>query len=254
MKIIDSHTHLYQPDFDGDRDDVIQRANDLGVERFYLPGIDKAVWPRMMDMQERYAGVFAMPGLHPVSVGEHYQDELDFVEAQLKSGGWPAIGEIGLDFYWDKTFTRQQFEVFHKQMEWALDLNLPIVIHTRNAMQETIETVKPFAEKGLRGVFHCFTDNLQSAKQIVDMEFLLGIGGVLTYKNARLPEVLVHLSLEHLILETDAPYLTPVPFRGKRNESSYLRYVIETLAETYQVTPEEVAARTTENALNLYKT
>ena len=252
LKLIDTHTHLYQPQFEQDRDEVMQRARDAGVTRFYLPAIDAEAWPRLLKMQEDYEDVFGMPGLHPTSVGENYLEELKFAETQLQKGEWPAIGEIGLDFYWDKTYTGQQYDAFRIQMQWALDLNLPIVIHTRNAMQETINEVKPFAEKGLKGIFHCFTGSIQSARQIIDMGFLLGIGGVVTYKNANLPEVLSQLNLENIVLETDAPYLTPVPFRGKRNESSYLTYIVDTLASVFEVDASQVADTTTANALRLY--
>ena len=165
---------------------------------------------------------------------------------------WAAVGEIGLDFYWDKTYTQQQYEAFRIQIEWALQYNLPINIHTRDAMQETINVVKEYKGRGLKGVFHCFTGSYESAKQIIESGFLLGIGGVVTYKNAWLSETLSRIPLEHLMLETDAPYLTPVPFRGKRNESSYLHYVAEKLINIYQKDMEEIGEITTVNAMNLY--
>ncbi len=253
MRIIDTHAHLYSEEFKEDIDQVMERAEKAGVSTIYLPAIDSTETEAMLALEERFPGrCIAMMGLHPCYVKENVADELAHVRAWLDKRDFVAIGEIGLDFYWDKTFTEQQYEAFDIQMQWALDLNRPIVIHTRNAMQETINRVKPFAQKGLKGIFHCFSGSAESAKQIIDLGFLLGIGGVITYKNAGLPEVLASVGLEHLVLETDAPYLTPVPFRGKRNESSYLTYIISKLAETKQVTEEEVARITTMNAEKLF--
>lgn len=193
-------------------------------------------------------------GLHPCYVKDNYLQELNIVENWLKQRKFVAIGEIGLDFYWDKTFATQQQEAFEQQMQWALDYRLPIVIHTREAMQATIDAVKPFAKKGLKGIFHCFSGSYESAKEIIGMDFLLGIGGVVTYKNAGLSEVVGKLDLKHLVLETDAPYLSPVPFRGKRNESSYLEFVLKKIVEVKQITIEEVATITTQNAKELFGT
>lgn len=252
MEIIDTHCHLYGDEFKNDIAEVITRAKNAGVTRFYLPAIDSESHTAMLALEAAYPECIAMMGLHPCYVKENYLEELALVEHWLKQRPFVAIGEIGLDFYWDKTFTTQQYEAFNRQMQWALDLQLPIVIHTRNAMQETIEAVKPFAKKGLKGIFHCFSGSYESAKQIVDFGFLLGIGGVVTYKNAGLPAALEKIALENLVLETDAPYLTPVPFRGKRNESSYLTYVLEKLSDTYQVLPERIAEITTANALKIF--
>jgi TatD DNase family protein len=253
MKLIDTHCHLYLKEFENDFEEVVQRARNAGVEQFYLPAIDSEVIDSMLKLEELYPGeFFPMMGLHPCSVKENFLGELKIVEEFLSKRKFVAIGEIGLDFYWDKTFIDQQYHAFSLQMEWAIHYNLPIVIHTRNAMAETIEAVKPFAAKGLNGIFHCFGDTVEAAHQIIDMGFLLGIGGVLTYKNAGLPAVLEHIDLAHMVLETDAPYLTPVPFRGKRNESSYLKYIAEKLAETKNVTVEEVAEITTRNAEKIF--
>jgi TatD DNase family protein len=177
---------------------------------------------------------------------------LAHVKSWLDKRDFVAVGEIGLDFYWDKTFEKEQYEAFDLQMQWALDLNRPIVIHTRNAMQETINRVKPFAQKGLKGIFHCFSGSVESARQIIDLGFHLGIGGVLTYKKAGLPEVLEEIPLEWLVLETDAPYLTPVPFRGKRNESSYLVHVLDKLSEVKRLPRAEIAQITTANAEKIF--
>ena len=251
--IIDTHCHLYVEEFNNDIDAVIVRAQQKGVQKFYLPGIDSESIDAMLSLEAKYPGVcIAMMGLHPCYVKEHYKDELNVVHQWLQKRKFAAVGEIGLDFYWDKTFTEQQYEAFDLQMQWALDFRLPIVIHTRNAMQETINRVKPFAQKGLKGIFHCFSGSYESARQIVDMDFLLGIGGVVTYKNAGLPEALEKIAVEHLVLETDAPYLTPVPFRGKRNESSYLEYIIQKLAEVKNVSVAEIEAITTANAEKLF--
>lgn len=252
MSIIDTHSHLYLPQFDHDRADMIARAKAVGVERFYLPGIDSEVITRMVDTEAAYPECIMMPGLHPCSVKENYQDELAIVEKWLGKRTFPAVGEIGLDFYWDRTHEALQYEAFRTQIEWALAYKMPIVIHTRNAMQETINVVKEYKGRGLQGIFHCFSGSIESARQILDAGFLLGIGGVVTYKNAGLPEVLEKVPLSHIVLETDAPYLTPVPFRGKRNESSYLTFIIKRLAEVYQTDIETIAAQTTQNALGVY--
>ena len=253
MIIIDTHCHFYAEEFDGDIDEVIKRAKYEGVKKFYLPAIDSSCLEGMLALEKKYPDeCIAMIGLHPCYVKENYMDELEIVKQQLAARHFVAVGEIGLDYYWDKTFAEQQQLAFETQMQWAVDYQLPIVIHTRNAMQETINMVKPFAKKGLTGIFHCFSGSYESAKQIVDLGFLLGIGGVVTYKNAGLPQALENIDTEHLVLETDAPYLTPIPFRGKRNESSYLKYIVTKLAEIKQVSIEEIAAITTANAERIF--
>ncbi len=254
MIIVDTHCHLYSEEFEHDIDEVIARAKQNGVAKFYLPAIDSSSLKAMLLLEAKYPNeCYAMMGLHPCYVKDNYKTELAIVQQQLKNRPFVAIGEIGLDFYWDKTFAIQQQEVFKLQMQWALDYQLPIIIHTRNAMQETINMVKPFANKGLSGIFHCFSGSYESAKQITDINFMLGIGGVITYKNAGLPEALKNIPSEFFVLETDAPYLTPVPFRGKRNESSYLNYSLEKLADTKQISIQEMAAITTANAERLFK-
>jgi len=253
MKLIDTHTHLYLQDFVIDIDEVILRASNAGVEKFYLPSIDSTNNEALMFLENKYPGkCYAMMGLHPCSVKENYKEELAHVYDQLQKRKFAAIGEIGLDFYWDKTFTDQQYESFNQQIEWALQFNLPIVIHTRNAMQEAIDVVKQFTAKGLRGIFHCFSGTYQNALDIIDAGFLLGIGGVLTYKNAGVAEAIKEIDAAHMVLETDAPYLTPVPFRGKRNESSYLKYIVKKLAEIKNISEEEVASITTLNAEKIF--
>ena len=251
--IIDTHCHLYSEEFEGDIAEVIKRAKYEGVKKFFLPAIDSTCLEGMLDLEKKFPDeCFAMMGLHPCYVKENYLEELEIVKNQLAARHFVAIGEIGIDYYWDKTFAEQQQQAFELQMQWALYYQLPIVIHTRNAMQETINMVKPFAAKGLTGIFHCFSGSYESAKQIVDMGFLLGIGGVVTYKNSGLPQALAQIGAENLVLETDAPYLTPIPFRGKRNESSYLKYIIEKLAEIKNMSVEEMAAITTANAERIF--
>jgi TatD DNase family protein len=253
MRLIDSHTHLYSAEFEKDFNEVLQRAKDVGVTKFYLPGIDSNSIDAMLSLEKQYPGVcFPMMGLHPCSVNENYRDELKIVENHLSQRRFVAVGEIGLDFYWDTTFTQQQYDAFNRQMEMALHYRSPIVIHTRNAMAETIEAVKPFAAKGLTGIFHCFGDSNEVAKQIIALGFSLGIGGVLTYKNANIADALKDIPLDHIVLETDAPYLSPAPYRGKRNESSYLRIIAEKLAVVKQVTIEEVAEITSANAEKIF--
>ena len=255
MLFIDTHCHLYLSEFKTDLDKVIENAHNVGVEKFYMPAIDSTVINDLITTENNYAEkCFAMMGLHPCSVKENFKDELAVAENWLTKRAFPAIGEIGLDFYWDTTFIKQQYEAFETQMQWALSKDLPIVIHTRNAMQQTIDFVKPFAAKGLRGIFHCFGDSYKAAKQIIDMNFYLGIGGVLTYKKSGLDEVIKQIDLKHIVLETDAPYLTPVPFRGKRNESSYIKIIAEKLANIKSISLEEVAEVTTANAEKIFGT
>jgi len=253
MRLIDTHCHLYSKEFGEEIPAIIERAQKVGVEKFYLPAIDSEVIQAMLDLEAAYPNTcFAMMGLHPCSVKENVEDELANVREWLDKRDFVAVGEIGLDFYWDKTFASEQKKAFDLQMSWALSMKKPIVIHTRNAMQETIDMVKPYAKNGLKGIFHCFSGSYESAKQIIDMDFLLGIGGVLTYKNAGLPKALENIGLEHMVLETDAPYLSPVPYRGKRNESSYLLEIAIKLAEVKKVSLEQVASVTTANAQKIF--
>lgn len=253
MHITDTHTHLYLEDFKGDIDEIIQRAMAEGVAKFYLPNIDSSSIDDLLRLEEKYPdNCIAMMGLHPCSVKENYRDELKLVEEWLKKRPFAAVGEIGLDFYWDKTFTKEQKEAFQLQIEWALQHNLPIVIHSRNSLQDCIDIVKQNQNGNLKGIFHCFGGSIEEAKQIMDLGFLMGIGGVVTYKKAGLSEVLKEIPVTHLVLETDAPYLTPVPFRGKRNEPAYLKHVIEKIADAKGVSPFEIIEATTTNAQNLF--
>jgi TatD DNase family protein len=253
MGLTDTHCHLYSNEFTADIDEVIKRAVIEGADKFYLPAIDSTTHEQMIKLEENYPGkCIAMMGLHPCSVKENYAEELHIVEDWLAKRKFAAVGEIGLDFYWDKTFIQQQYDAFRKQIELSLQYKLPIVIHTRNAMPETITVVKEYASKGITGIFHCFSGTYKEATEIIDMGFYLGIGGVITYKNAGLAEVIEKIDLKYLVVETDAPYLTPVPFRGKRNESSYLKYIIEKLALVKNMPVEEIAAVTIANAQKIF--
>ncbi len=253
MKIIDTHTHLYLQEFENDISLVMDNALKAGIEKFYLPSIDSTEHERLITLENKYPGkCFAMMGLHPCSIKENYKEELAFVNDWLQKRKFAAVGEIGLDFFWDKTFVDQQYESLHQQIELALNFNLPIVIHTRNAMQETIDVVKKYTAKGLHGIFHCFSGGYQNALDIIDAGFLLGIGGVITYKNAGVAEAIKDIDLAHMVLETDSPYLTPVPFRGKRNESSYIKYVVQKLSEIKNISIEKVAETTTANAEKIF--
>ena len=251
--MVDTHCHLYLAEFKIDIDEVIKRAEAEGVNKFYLPGIDSTEIENIILLENKFPEkCIAMMGLHPCSVKENYLEELAVVKDWLAKRKFAAVGEIGLDLYWDKTFVMQQYEAFRMQIGLSVQYNLPIVIHTRNAMQETIDIVKEFVPAGVKGVFHCFGGTLENANEIIDAGFYLGIGGVVTYKKSGLAEVLDKIDLKHIVLETDSPYLTPVPFRGKRNESSYLKYVVKKLAEIKKVSIEEVAAITTANAEKIF--
>jgi len=253
MNIIDTHCHLYLPEFDGDRNLMMDRAEKEGVSRFYLPGIDSGVIDSMLALEIEYPNrCFATMGLHPCSVKENYEEELGLVESWLAKRKFVAIGEIGLDFYWDKTFTDQQYDAFVRQILLARKYRIPIIIHSRDSIQECIATVARNTGDDLTGIFHCFGGTIENAQSIIEMGFYLGIGGVLTYKNSGLATVIENISLEHIVLETDAPYLTPVPLRGKRNESSYLKYIVQKLAEVKKTNVEEVAEITTMNAQKIF--
>ena len=254
MHFIDSHTHLFSTEFDEDQDQVMRRALDAGVTRMYLPNIDSGTIPAMLDLESRYPGTaFAMMGLHPCSVQANVAEELDVVSHWLRSRSFSAVGEIGLDFYWDQTFRTQQIEAFSTQIDWALAYGLPIVIHSRASTQECIDIVRSKQNGSLRGIFHCFSGTSAEATAIKELGFLLGIGGVVTFKKSNLPELLSDIGLEHIVLETDAPYLAPTPYRGKRNESAYIPLIADRVAQIKQVSVEQVARVTTENALRVFK-
>lgn len=251
--MIDTHCHLYTNEFENDIDAVIDRASNLGITKFYLPAIDKSFTKSMDILEAKYPDkCFAMAGLHPCSVKENYNEEIEHIKWQLTQRRFCGIGETGLDFYWDKTFIKQQYECLEIQIELALEYNVPLILHTRNALNETIEVIKKFDGSGLRGIFHCFGGSLEQANEIIKTGFFLGIGGVLTYKNAGLAGVLKQIAMEHLVLETDSPYLTPTPFRGKRNESCYLKYIAEKIADIKNISLIEVEQITSKNAEKIF--
>ena len=250
--LIDTHCHLYLEEFEQDLAEVMKRATAAGIEYFYLPAVDSSTTTAMLKLEAQYPGkCISMIGLHPCSVKENFKDEMNLVNDWLSKRKFAAIGEIGLDFYWDKTFVKEQYEAFNEQIELAIQYNIPIVIHTRDAMAETINVVSKYKGR-VKGIFHCFGGSLDEAKQIIDLGFYMGIGGVVTYKKSGLAEVIKEIDIKHIVLETDAPYLTPVPFRGKRNESSYLKYIQEKIAEVKDISVEEVAATTSANALRIF--
>ena len=252
-QFIDTHCHLYLEEFDADRALMMERAEREGVSKMMLPGIDHTVLEAMMQMERDFPDQCkAMIGLHPCYVKENYQEELDLVKHWLSKRSFVAVGEIGLDYYWDRSFEEAQRDAFRTQVQWSVDYNLPVVIHSRKATADCIAILKGFPAGSVRGIFHCFSESFELAQEIIKLGFHLGIGGVLTYKNAGLAEVVRSLPLECLVLETDAPYLTPVPFRGKRNESAYLTYVAAKLAEVKNCSLEEVAEVTTANAKKIF--
>jgi TatD DNase family protein len=253
MNIIDTHSHIYLPEFDADREKMLDRAAALGVSKILMPAIDSSTHMQMLALEKSFSSsCSSMMGLHPCSVKENYADELAVVESYFDMRKFIAVGEIGLDFYWDKTFIENQYKAFHLQIELAIKYNVPIVIHSRNSTDECIEVVSQYAKRQLRGVFHCFSGNIAQAEKIIDVGFYLGIGGVVTFKNAGLDKVIEVISLDKVMLETDAPYLAPVPFRGKRNEPVYLEYVINKISALKNYTVEDVALITTTNAKKLF--
>ena len=253
MKIIDTHTHLYLNQFKDDIDKVIQRSIDKGINKFIFPAIDSTHFDEMHDLKNKYPGsIYLMSGLHPVDVKENYKEELEFVVNSLKSHSYVAIGEIGIDLYWDKTYLKQQQDAFEFQIRLAIKNDLPIVIHCREAFDEIFEILDKENCPKLRGVFHCFTGTLEQANRAIDLGFVLGIGGVVTFKNGGIDKFLSQIDLKHIVLETDSPYLAPVPFRGKRNESSYITYIIDKLSEIYGLPIKEIASVTTKNAEKVF--
>jgi TatD DNase family protein len=253
MNWIDSHTHIYLPEFKEDIEFVIPRALEAGVKAMLLPNIDSASAGTMLELCSRYpAFCKPMMALHPGSVNMNFRGELDFMAAQLKADTFCAIGETGIDLYWDTSFQDQQVESFEQHLQWAADYDLPLVIHSRNSFDLVMEILKAWKGKLLRGVFHCFTGTSEQAAAALDLGFYLGIGGILTYKKSGLDQVVRYTGLKSLLLETDAPYLPPVPHRGKRNEPAYMVLTAQKLAEILVVPIEEVAAETYKNTLQLF--
>ena len=252
--MIDTHTHLYTEEFDEDRKEAIQKALDNGTTEFYLPAIDSGSHEKMLQLESNYPNqIFSMMGLHPCYVKpESWENELEIVKKYLDERSFPAIGEIGIDLYWDKTTLDIQVKAFEQQIDWAIEKDLPIVIHTRESFVETFEVLERKKHPKLRGIFHCFSGNLEQAKHAIDLNFILGIGGVVTFKNGKIDQFLNEIPLDKIVLETDSPYLAPVPHRGKRNESSYLDLVAGKLVDIYNKDFAEIDRMTSENAKKLF--
>lgn len=252
--ITDTHTHLYVEQFDADREAMILRAKSVGVSRFFIPAIDSSYHKRMFDLEKYYPNeVFLMMGVHPTSVKTNYKEELAKVQAWINQRDFYAIGEIGIDLYWDTSFLKEQQDAFRIQIQWAKEKKWPIVIHCREAFDEIFEILEQEVDDDLRGIFHCFTGNLEQAEKAISFNMKLGIGGVVTFKNGKIDQFLNQIPLEHIVLETDSPYLAPKPYRGKRNESSYIRYIIDTLATIYGKDFDEIAQITTQNSKDIFR-
>ena len=252
--VIDTHTHLYLKEFAADIDDVINRAKNLKINNFFLPAIDSSYTESMIALKNAYPDIMhLMAGLHPCSVKDNYLEELSHVENVLKNQAIVAIGEIGIDLYWDKSTLNIQKKAFASQIRFAKDLNLPIVIHCRNAFDEIFEVLEKEKSENLRGIFHCFSGNYEQALKAISFNMKLGIGGVVTFKNGKIDKFLKKIPLDNLVLETDSPYLAPPPFRGKRNESSYLSIIIDKLTEVYEIPAKKIIEITSTNAIELFK-
>ncbi|WP_159021939.1 TatD family hydrolase [Formosa sp. L2A11] len=253
MIITDTHTHLYSDAFDEDRDEMIQRAIEAGVSRFFIPAIDSTYTDSMLELGRNYPDhMFLMSGLHPTSVKENYKAELLHVEEQLSKHKYYAIGEIGIDLYWDQSTLKIQQDAFRQQIKLAKAHKLPIVIHCREAFNEVFEILEEEKGADLFGLFHCFTGTLEQAEQAISYNMKLGIGGVVTFKNGKIDKFLNKIDLKHIVLETDSPYLAPTPYRGKRNESFYILKVLEKLSDIYQVPEQEIASITTQNSKAIF--
>ena len=253
MTITDTHTHLYSESFEEDREEMIHRALDLGITRFFIPAIDSTYAPAMFELEKGFPdNVFLMMGLHPTHVKENYKEELAFVEKELERRKYLAVGEIGIDLYWDKSTLEIQQEAFRYQIRLAKKHRLPIVIHCREAFDEIFAVLESEKDDRLFGIFHCFTGTFEQAERAISFNMKLGIGGVATFKNGKIDTFLEQIPLKHIVLETDSPYLAPSPYRGKRNESAYIMKVLEKLSLIYGVSQEEIAAVTTENSKDIF--
>ena len=251
--LIDTHTHIYVDAFDDDRDEAIKRAMEAGVSQIILPAIDSKTTAIMHEIKRNYSGyVHLMMGLHPTHVGLNADDELAHVKEQLDAHSFVAVGEIGMDLYWDKTYQSQQQDAFYRQINWALAADLPIVIHCRDAFAPVFEVLEGFKDARLRGVFHCFTGTKADAQRALELNFYLGIGGVVTFKNGKIDQFLSDFPIEKMLLETDSPYLAPTPYRGKRNESAYLPIVADKMAKLFDISVAEIARITSKNAKQLF--
>ena len=254
MEFIDTHAHIYLDPFTSDIHQILHKAKEKGVLRIYMPNIDSSSIESMLKLEaDNKEQCASMIGLHPCSIKENFERELQIMEEYLMKRTFAGIGEVGTDLYWDKTFKEQQVEALKVQVEWAQNYDLPIILHSRNSLDLTIQTIEKYQESGLTGIFHCFSGSLEQAKRIIDLGFCLGIGGVVTFKNSRLDTQLKNIPLEYIVLETDSPYLAPVPYRGKRNEPSYIPIIASHLAEVYRTDIEEIAKITTNNARKIFK-
>ena len=251
--MIDTHTHLYLEQFKDDIDDVISRAKAIGVQRFYLPSINSKYNQSMHDLEKKFPNdVFCMIGLHPCYVDDNFDLEIDFIKKQIEKHDYKAIGEIGIDLFHEKKYFEQQVIAFEEQIKLAIDYDLPIVIHSRDSFDEIFEVLEKFKCEKLRGIFHCFTGNIDQAHRIIDLNFHLGIGGVLTFKNGKISEFLKEIPINKIVLETDSPYLAPSPHRGSRNESSYLKIIADKLAEVYNLAIDEICKITQQNSIEVF--
>ena len=256
MKLIDTHTHLYEESFAEDLDFVIKMANENGIYKMYIPNVDETTIKPLISLCEKYDCCIPMMGLHPTSIDENFKKSLSIIKDTLfkTPEKFCAVGEIGIDLYWDKTYLKEQQKVLEEQIQWALEWNLPLVIHCREAFPELFEVMRPYQKEPLTGIFHSFTGTRDEVMEVLDYPgFMIGINGVVTFKKSTLPQVLADVSLERVVLETDSPYLAPVPYRGKRNESSYIGKVAEKLASIYGIGLAEVDSITTQNALKVFK-
>jgi len=252
--MIDTHSHIYSEEFDTDRAETIQRAKEAGVQLIILPNCDSSTLSPMLALEAEYPGYcYAAIGLHPTSVKEDYETELALIKSELERRKWIAVGEIGIDLYWDKTFLAEQIIAFQQQIDWALEYKLPVIIHIRDSFHETMNALAPYKNSGLTGVFHSFTGTLEEAREIIAFGgFKLGINGIVTFKNSGLAAVVEQIAMEHILMETDSPYLTPTPYRGKRNESAFVSLVCKKLAEVYNCSENEISEQTTLNAKSLF--
>jgi len=254
MQLTDTHTHLFMPEFDTDREAMLGRAIEKGITRFFLPNIDAESIKSMLDVCDAYPDkCYPMMGLHPCSVFADYENQLEWVKEWLEKRQFYAVGEIGIDLFHDVAYKEQQKIAFRTQVQWAKEKGLAVVIHCRNSFNEVMEIIKEEMDARLKGIFHCFTGNLDEAKEVMALKtFKMGIGGVVTYKNTTLPQVLNEVPLSYIVLETDSPYLTPVPFRGKRNESAYIYYIADKLSDIYKIPIEKIAEVTTANSVEVF--
>lgn len=254
MEITDTHAHLFLPEFEPDLDEIVSRARQLNITRFFLPNVDTETIERLIEITDKYPDCFfPLAGIHPCSVNENFMQQIEHTRQWFETGRFYGFGETGIDLYWSTRYQKEQVEVFRAYLKMAKYYQVPAIVHIRNAYDEVMNVIENEQDGTLSGILHCFGGNASQARRAINAGFLLGIGGVVTYKNSTLPEVLTEIDPKYIVTETDAPYLAPVPFRGKRNEPSYLTYILQKLADIYQTTSDEIAGITTQNALKLFK-